>query len=438
MIVVVQMVTGSWGKYWRAAGRAKRSEYSSLLPRFLAGTLQALGSNRIGSRRSIMFRLIRAERDSRLIWSDEDNYLVLMPPATRMEQYTKASYWVTFFEIPAYFGGLILVATPFIVIAVALAQTQRILPAYISLIVGVAAAVIHMGEPVVPRRWTTNVSIMRYLFQPKRRHALFASGNSLTWGYWSILLLQASSPETAGKLITTARSCKEITDGILVCQPTTITSRRVAREVVMKNVAYRLAEDEDSVLVFTSCTSPDLRPTPEYPVPLSGLLMMASLLIGLLTIGTIFVPSDELSECLSESCANRPASHARAFVWLVEHLLQSDPDGVGAASPFGKFMGISATITGLIVFGWLINLVITRAASSVDSITSELIENFNIRWRPTSTSARDTASERMKDEPSPVHDDWKLPVGLAVGAALGIATMYIRRGRRNRIGGRHE
>ena len=116
--------------------------------------------------------------------------------------------------------------------------------------------------------------------------------------------------------------------------------------------------------------------SPNAPAGAIPLLLLA--MAAVLGVSAQLVTGAERADCAPASCMGRPVSYGDALYWLLSRLLGGDSEGLAAGSLGARFIGLSTSVMGLILIGWVITSALQRAIDRVTASGPELARNYNI------------------------------------------------------------
>jgi hypothetical protein len=106
-------------------------------------------------------------------------------------------------------------------------------------------------------------------------------------------------------------------------------------------------------------------------------------------------------------------------MWLFEHLIQSDPDGVAAHTWPGQVMGVVTSALGILIFGTVLGLIFRRANTWLRADSNDAIREFNRRH----TNRVATASTAPSQAPAARIERIKVLAVAVFGSAVAISIL---------------
>lgn len=252
--------------------------------------------------------------------------------------------------------------------------------------------------------------------------------------HWSISLLHASHPSDVAEILfalsrritelvhhtdpdaATRNPAKETQRDVAVCLEHGITMKR-ARDAARATAGVTPLPDHPVLVVALGRDRllRELTTAPGMPVGAVPLLLFA--MATVLGFNAWLIADVERADCAPTSCTGRPASYGDALYWLLNRLLGGDPEGLAAGSLPARLIGLTTSLMGLIVIGWVIASAFQRAIARAVASGPELARDYNLDL------ARDLSSEHTENQwtasPSPVVTPTVLAAGLVISAFLG-------------------
>jgi hypothetical protein len=118
-------------------------------------------------------------------------------------------------------------------------------------------------------------------------------------------------------------------------------------------------------------------PNAHTPYGARGIPILLLTLAVLIVTGAREVAKSEREACRAEECQGRPVTYGDAIYWLLNRLSGGDPEGLGAASLYGRTVGVLTTLMSLVIVGWVIATLLQQSVTRTRNVGRELVESFN-------------------------------------------------------------
>lgn len=102
-----------------------------------------------------------------------------------------------------------------------------------------------------------------------------------------------------------------------------------------------------------------------------------------LAIAAWLVAVEERAAC-GTRCDDVPASYGDALYWMASRLLGGDPDGLGVSTVFGRLVGVLATVYGVYVLVYAINVLLRQRFRDDLHSAADVVTGYEAARTPTS------------------------------------------------------
>ena len=265
--------------------------------------------------------------------------------------------------------------------------------------------------------------------------------------HWAVPLLHASRPSDVAEIlpaisrhitglvhhtgpnVATRRSAENGQRDVALCLERGITTKR-ARDAVRATAGVTPLPGHPVLVVALGRDRLLREPTASPGMPAGAVPLLLLAMATVLGVNAQLVAETERADCAPTSCTGRPASYGDALYWLLNRLLGGDPEGLAAGGLQARSIGLTTSVMGLVVIGWVIASALQRAIARVVASGPELARDYNLGV------TRDLSSQHTGNQPtvspSPVVTPTVLAGGLVVMAFLGyvLGRTRLRRPRR--------
>jgi hypothetical protein len=111
-----------------------------------------------------------------------------------------------------------------------------------------------------------------------------------------------------------------------------------------------------------------------------------------------YVAESEAAACAGGSCDGKPVTTGDAFYWLINRFLGGDPDGLGAGSVLGRYIGLGFTILGFVVLGGAVAAAVNALTTTTE--TRGVVLAHQLDQSRNRQMINRSASHRSRDLPS--------------------------------------
>lgn len=432
---------------FRACRQAARAVRSAQAGRQAMATIRPQGVAIVRSRAPLALLIRLAALEGRLVWRCPDAFAVLEAP-TGGRAKPAGQRDTTMLRFVDRYWDLLISAIPAL-LALALAIGLAFVPAtrsaaLLATLFVVSWAVLVMAALLVKGfTW-----LYRILIAGRPRDLGEQAIGQLCGLHWSIPLLHANRPSEVTEIL--AAASRHITDLVHHTHPATAAGRSAddeqtdialclehgvtttqARDAVHAMARVRSLPGHPVLVVAWGRDRLLREPTTSSGMPAKAVPLLLLAMATVLGISAQLVVGAERADCAPASCAGRPVSYGDALYWLLSRLLGGDPGGLAVGSLGARSIGLSTSVMGLVVIGWVIASALQRAIDQVTASGPELVRNHNIEI--TRNLSLTHAANPPNSSPRPTATPAVLVSGFVVTAFFGymLGRIRLRRSRRS-------
>ncbi|MBM2622866.1 hypothetical protein JIG36_45930 [Actinoplanes sp. LDG1-06] len=297
------------------------------------------------SRLPIALLLFRSGRDGCLLWESPHSLIVVAPPAAQRRR----SWLDRWCDTLMLFGpslGLLIAA----VVSVALRAPMAVQVSLVSAFFfwPVLFSTIGMVADLV--------DFARWFIRNSSAGDGLAEVDRVLDANWSVRLLHGAGP---GDFAEVTGGLPGGTEALLI-PAEAVTGENVLTHWRSSPQVSRL-DESGSVLVMLPEQKRLIEAQPIRTSPHAVIAIMTALSVLLLVAGGAYVVAPAEKAACGSSCGERPATYGNALYWLLNRLSGGDPNDLGAATLFGRFVGIVVTTVSVVVVAVLAKSLANKA-----------------------------------------------------------------------------